>query len=225
MGQHQEDDISLWKLVGSEDLPAGTGKACVLQKDRSVFVELTFHFDRSRGDAAVNRTDLQRLLESQSFSDVILRCEGQEFPVHQVLLASQSPVFAGRFRNMTEQSKICEIDDIGPDALRALIHYVYTRADVEAGSGVRELYEAADRYDMADLRAECLRVMQQMVARMSPDDAVDYFDFAREHGLEKLLAAAAWAIARDAENGDAVDTPNVSDSDSDSSETDWEMED
>ncbi|XP_055329619.1 uncharacterized protein LOC129582196 [Paramacrobiotus metropolitanus] len=218
----KDDEITtLRELVDYEGLPDESGSMYVLQKDCSVFVELTFHFDRSPGDAAVNRTDLQRLLDTQTFSDVVLRCDAQEFPVHRALLAGQSPVFAGIFRTMTEQLNICEIDDVGLEALKALIHFVYTRADVEAGSGVRELYEAADRYDMAELRAECLRVMLQMVARMSPDDAVEYFDFAREHGLQKLLAAAAWAIARDAENDIAMgmDAPN-----SDSLETDSEME-
>ena len=39
-------------------------------------------------------SDLTRLLNDSRFSDLVLRCEGQDFKVHKCILALRSPYFA-----------------------------------------------------------------------------------------------------------------------------------
>ena len=39
-------------------------------------------------------SDLAKLLESAEFSDLVLRCEGQDFKVHRCIISSRSPFFA-----------------------------------------------------------------------------------------------------------------------------------
>ncbi|XP_055355877.1 uncharacterized protein LOC129601167 [Paramacrobiotus metropolitanus] len=189
--------IQLNQLVQKICLPCGKSH-CSLKKNAFVYVELTFHIDLDSLEAAVNRADLKYLFDSHMLSDCTLACQGQEFPVHRAILAGQSPVFAAMFQNdMLEKSTgICKITDISADALKAMIEYVYKREEVymPTDNGLMELWTAADKYDMADLRAECLREMLRM---MKADTALTYFDFARQHKLKKLRAAAARLISLD----------------------------
>ncbi|XP_055355876.1 TD and POZ domain-containing protein 4-like [Paramacrobiotus metropolitanus] len=170
-----------------------------MKKNAFVYVDLTFYIDTESLDAAINRADLKNLLDSHTLSDCTLICEGHQFSVHRAILASQSSVFAAMFQNdMLEKSTgICKINDISADALKAMIHFVYTRADVPTNAKLMELWMAADKYDMADLRAECLRVMLQAASEASVDQALSYLNFAQEHNLKKLRAAAARVVSMD----------------------------
>ncbi|XP_055355874.1 uncharacterized protein LOC129601164 [Paramacrobiotus metropolitanus] len=190
------------ELVKITRLPCGKDH-CSLKKSAFVFVDLTFHMDEGSVGAAVNRADLKNLLDSHTLSDCTLVCEGQEFPVHRAILAGQSPVFAAMFQNdMQEKATgICKINDIGVDALKIMIEFVYTRASVTTDDNLPELWMAADKYDMADLRAECLRLMLQAI---KAETALGYFDFARQHNLKKLRAAAARLISLDAKENDGM---------------------
>ncbi|XP_055355880.1 kelch-like ECH-associated protein 1 [Paramacrobiotus metropolitanus] len=194
-------DPTGWKSIRSDDLTKIVrfgDTHCSLAKDCFVYVQLTFRIDQQSKNS-IGRADLQRLLESQTLSDCTLVCAGQQFAVHRALLAGQSPVFAAMFQSdMQEKSTgICKINDISPDALKTVIQFVYTRADVTAGGSLMELWMAADKYDMADLRAECLRAMLVAASEATVEQALSYFDFAREHNLTKLRTAAVRVVSMD----------------------------
>ncbi|XP_055350639.1 speckle-type POZ protein-like [Paramacrobiotus metropolitanus] len=126
-----------------------------LNRSGSVFVSLIFYPEKSSKESRKERLDLKRLRESQTLSDCKMICAGQQFPVHRAILAAQSPVFAAMSQhNMLEKSSgVCKIDDIGADVLEIMINFAYTRAPFEANNLV-ELWHAADKYDMEDLRHE-----------------------------------------------------------------------
>ncbi|XP_055355875.1 kelch-like ECH-associated protein 1 [Paramacrobiotus metropolitanus] len=195
----EPEDLS--GLVTMTSLPCGK-KQCALKQTAFVNVDLTFHIDTESLNAAVNRADLKHLLDSQLLSDCTLICEGHQFSVHRAVLASQSPVFAAMFQNdMTEKSTgICNINDMSAEDLKAMIRYVYTRADLEKHSSLMKLWMAADKYDMADLRAECLCVMLEAVSEAPVDQALSYLNFAHEHNLKKLRTAAARVVSMDVDD-------------------------
>ncbi|XP_055348883.1 uncharacterized protein LOC129595798 [Paramacrobiotus metropolitanus] len=197
VSEHLED---LRQLVQKTTLPSGS-KQCCLKPGAIVHVDLAFNIDTDSLGAAVNRTDMKNLLDSRILSDCKLVCQGREFPVHRAILANQSPVFAAMFQNNMEEKStgICRIDDMSSEVVTALIRFVYTRAELDRDTNLMELWMAADKYDMANLRVECLRGMVEFVSGASVDAALSYLEFAQEHNLEKLRAAAARVVGMHAD--------------------------
>ncbi|XP_055329897.1 uncharacterized protein LOC129582410 [Paramacrobiotus metropolitanus] len=169
-----------------------------LRKGRSVHVQLVFYADQPDGDLTSRRADLKGLLDSQTLCDFTLECGGQEIRAHRAILAGQSPYFTAMF-NTDMQEKltgICHIHEFPADVVKALVQFVYTRTVVASGDSLMNLWRAGDFYDFADLRTECLCLMRETVARLAPDDAMEYFDFARFYNLPTLRTAAARVIGR-----------------------------
>ncbi|XP_055332506.1 BTB/POZ domain-containing protein 6-like [Paramacrobiotus metropolitanus] len=166
-----------------------------LKQNAHVFVSLIFYPEKPTKEGSKDRLDLKRLWESQTLSDCTLVCAGQEFPVHRAILAAQSPVFAAMFQNdmLEKSSGVCKIDDIGADVLEMMLNFVYTRAPVEADN-LTDLWRAADKYDMEDLRAECVH---RMTNSITAHNALQYFTLACERGLTKLKMAAGKFIGQD----------------------------
>ncbi|XP_055329895.1 uncharacterized protein LOC129582408 [Paramacrobiotus metropolitanus] len=133
-----------------------------LKSDRTVHIHLGFFIP---SNATTTRADMQRLRDPPSLCDGVLECGGQEFPIHRALLANHSPVLATRFQNALDVGlfSAIKVDDVSAETLAAMIQFVYTREEVTAdvSGGLWELYSAAGRYGIAELRRECLRVMKE----------------------------------------------------------------
>lgn len=72
--------------------------------------------------------DLNDILRSAKWSDIILTCEGEEFKVHKLILSARSKVFAGMFRHKMAETKNHRVDikDMGKEVLRQMLMYIYT---------------------------------------------------------------------------------------------------
>lgn len=74
--------------------------------------------------------DLKQLLNNESHTDCELVVDGKRFRAHKGILAARSPVFAAMFdpnHDMIEAQKSeCEIEDLTPTAVGALLHFIYT---------------------------------------------------------------------------------------------------
>ncbi|XP_055350637.1 speckle-type POZ protein B-like [Paramacrobiotus metropolitanus] len=154
-----------------------------------LYAQLVIQLDEPQ-EAAFYRADLRNLLQSGTLSDCQIVCQGKEFPVHRAILAAQSPVFAAMFQNSMKEtsSGICKIDGIPVDLMQIVIQFAYTRAPFQADGKLVELWNVADKYDMQDLCAECVRMMMDSIRA---ENALAYFDFAREHNFLPLQKAAA----------------------------------
>ncbi|XP_055329899.1 uncharacterized protein LOC129582411 [Paramacrobiotus metropolitanus] len=133
----------------------------ILCSDRTVHVYLTF---RIPSTTPTTQADIQRLRDQQ-VHDGVLQCADREFPIHRFLLATHSPVFAARFQNAMDEgpSTTMDVDDVSAETLAAMLEFVYSRAAVTADvtGGLLQLYSAAGRYGMAELRRECVRVLRE----------------------------------------------------------------
>lgn len=72
--------------------------------------------------------DLNCLLHSGESADVILKCNGEQFKAHKMILASRSPVFNAMFKHEMEEKHSCAVDivDMEKDVLREILQYMYT---------------------------------------------------------------------------------------------------
>lgn len=116
--------------------------------------------------------DLKNILKTGDLSDVVLTDGVTEIHAHKFMLSARSPVFSKMFQHpMKENSENrVKISDIPGDALAELVSYIYTGTIVlKDPKMVRDLYIAADKYAVIDLKKLCSEVLQNVTF----DDVLD----------------------------------------------------
>ncbi|GBM67626.1 Speckle-type POZ protein [Araneus ventricosus] len=109
-------------------------------------------------DASPLQKFLADCFKQGTFSDVCLRAGSESFPAHKLILSVSSPVFKAMFtKDMQEKSSgFVDISDVDPDTLRLLLSYIYTNTlTVLPWERAAQLFTAADKYELADLREKC----------------------------------------------------------------------
>lgn len=100
----------------------------------------------------------------QENCDVIIKVKGQEFLAHRTILTARSPVFASTFKNdMKEKATgMVEIEDCDPSSFSDFLCFLYC-GNVEniSTENVFNLFTAADKYDVQDLRSQCVEFMKK----------------------------------------------------------------
>ena len=100
--------------------------------------------------------DFEYLLHKyENSNDVVLKVEGKDLNAHKIILSARSSVFAAMFRqNMTEKEQnIVEIDDVSCDVMTELLRFIYCADVSNLKTLAIDLLVAADKYDIADLKA------------------------------------------------------------------------
>ena len=71
--------------------------------------------------------NIAKLMETPKYSDLILECQGRQWPVHKAIICSASKVLAGECDNpMREgQSGVMKHDEFGKDTVQRMISYIY----------------------------------------------------------------------------------------------------
>ena len=133
----------------------------------------------SKSDCGSLAKDLEKELSNLNFTDWTIVCQDQKIPCHRFLLAARSPVFKRMFEqtgfneNKTYQN---EIKDLSPSTLKELIKYIYTDKIDPNNNDISNLFMAADKYDIRELRASCENIMMQ---QLNTKNCVEYFRLAR----------------------------------------------
>ncbi|GBL94354.1 hypothetical protein AVEN_199392-1 [Araneus ventricosus] len=101
-------------------------------------------------------------------------------------------------KNMKEKTaKYVDISDISADTLRRLLLYIYTNiVDELQWEDASDLFRAADKYELLDLRAKCSYFLK---AKLSSSNACGILVLADMHHDENLLQAAQDFISQDSE--------------------------
>jgi speckle-type POZ protein len=104
---------------------------------------------------------LEELFHDMSFSDVIFKVGGSEFPAHKIVLAARSEVFKAMFQHATKEKSTnhVEIEDIEPEIFKELLRFIYTgclTAETMEKMAVKMLV-VADKYLLTELKAACRR--------------------------------------------------------------------
>ncbi|KAJ8670228.1 hypothetical protein QAD02_001487 [Eretmocerus hayati] len=104
--------------------------------------------------------DFEKLLDHPEFSDITLISSPESFKVNKMILMTRSPVFLAMFENdMKEKIEdSVTIPDIDPAVMRELLRYIYS-GRVQSFDKVDELFRAADKYQIDDLKRKCLEVL------------------------------------------------------------------
>ena len=99
------------------------------------------------------------------FTDIQFDVDGRIFNAHKVIVAARSPVLAAMFQNdMAEaRSNKVRIEDMEADVFENLLYFLYT-GKLTLSSDSRELYAAADKYQVDTLKLLCQEISHEMDA-------------------------------------------------------------
>ena len=129
------DEIRSWpKFLRESDVSNATLSPCIVDGKLRIVCQLAvIPFDEvikvaDESDAVPLASDMRNLLDDGILTDVTLVAGERELKVHRAVLAARSPVFRSMFEaNMMEsRSGRVELTDISPEALGALISFIYT---------------------------------------------------------------------------------------------------
>ncbi|KAF4526243.1 hypothetical protein B566_EDAN001928 [Ephemera danica] len=86
--------------------------------------------------------DFGEFLMKETFADVHLVCKGHKIPAHRSRLSSVSPFLATVFAGDTSEVSVVIVPDVRYEALRLLIHFLYTGFMRATENEVHEILEA-----------------------------------------------------------------------------------
>jgi len=143
-------------------------------------------------------------------STVIIQARNKEFKASKFALMACSDVFHRMFlcTNSTEANTgIVKIEDIKPEVVDALIHWIYQAKVNNMEEVAMDLYRAADKYDIGFLKEKCIKILARSLSteNLAPRLILAYkfneekfkkhiFGFFREDNknLKHLMASDEW---------------------------------
>ena len=129
--------------------------------------------------------DLSSFLKSEEFSDLIIKSKDMKiFKVHKMLLFARSPYFrAALINNMKEKQENIIYLPENDNLVEELINYIYTGKVKNIESSAKELFIAADKYQLEKLKEKCIYYLFKTVRI---ENAIDWLTFAKYYNCEKF---------------------------------------
>ncbi|XP_073838078.1 protein roadkill-like [Musca autumnalis] len=138
--------------------------------------------------------DIAKLLASQEYSDVTIIAKGGiEFKAHKLILSARSHVFAAMFKHDVFKDKTIriQIDDIDAKVIEEMLNYIYYTGKEIHQEIVKDLFCAAQRYALKDLKMICEKMLMET---MSVSTISDTLLFAHHHSNQRLKKNAVTFI-------------------------------
>ncbi len=138
--------------------------------------------------------NFKEFLLSKEMSDIQIKCGDKTFDAHQLILSAWSPVFRGMFlAEMKEkESRMVEIQDLDSSVVLEMLKFIYTGRCCVSDEDpdpkvVKELLEAANKYQVTALKKMCEEVMIKM---LEPDNSLQILEYADTYGAQELKKQA-----------------------------------
>lgn len=149
--------------------------------------------------------DFKGLFLNPKFSDYSLTSEGQDFPVHKVILSARSKVFRAMFEHNMEANKenSTAMTDISAEVLKELLRYIYTDQVENLEKVAKDLMIASDLYGVVQCKIMCEKVICNA---LTVDNALDLLVIADYHNAQYLKEETIRFILNNAR--DIVNTPS-----------------
>ncbi|XP_043462378.1 TD and POZ domain-containing protein 1-like [Leptopilina heterotoma] len=114
--------------------------------------------------------DLDRLRREKLLTDFTFTVGESSFKVHKAILSVRSPVFLAMFKqNLTEKTRnVVNIPDIHPIAFNEMLRFIYTGNVKDLKNFSFEILEAADKYQIEELKEMCEKIFSDITVREAP---------------------------------------------------------
>jgi len=135
--------------------------------------------------------DLGLLFRNNDFADVIITCRNKKFKCHRNILASRSPFFKAMFSSSVKEEKYgrvsVEMKNMDPQVLENLLQYIYTCEAVNIDSLAKELFLAAEEYQIEKLKELC---EVKLCSNIDADNCIELLVFGDKYKASNLKTTA-----------------------------------
>jgi len=188
----------------------GNSRNLLVDNTLTLIVNLRFNLrsssqlEQGSDDSALNPPsslsyDLSEALKNADFTDMTIVCDKKEFHCHKFILAARSEVFAAMFRHEFREKQYSRVDvkEIAAVTMELLLYYIYTGQVKDFNRiNVVDLFKAADRYRLEDLKHIC---EEELIERVSASNAADTLSLAHKYNAQPLKSFALGMISRNVE--------------------------
>ncbi|XP_060078497.1 ring canal kelch homolog [Ylistrum balloti] len=131
------------------------------------------------------------LWKNQELCDVIIKTNGESIPAHRAVLVISCDYFRAMFSIGFEESQqqIAEInlDDVRPEAVRAVLSYMYTGCLTVTKDTIQDLVVLTDLLQLADLKLQCCQCMGREI---SASNCLGVWEFSEKFSCDDLEASS-----------------------------------
>lgn len=108
-------------------------------------------------------SQLKNSMADEAFKDVIFKVEDETFTVHKFILALRSPVFAVMLKNHVVEKLIpvFKVEDMRATIFQKVLQFIYTDAVEDIDDLVVDLFYAAEKYELDNLKIMCINNLYQ----------------------------------------------------------------
>lgn len=129
----------------------------------------------------------ENLFETKQHADFMVTVEGNEYPVHKCILASQSAVFDKMFAEEEGDTKdFVKTKSFNHETFKEFIRYFYNKAVLTEKNAV-DLLELAADFVVPDLKLHCESILSKII---NPENAREIYNLAARHSLYGLMQKA-----------------------------------
>lgn len=158
---------------------------------------LWIEFEIYSGGEKNTLRDLVKLFNQQHHCDVQFTFDdSQSIGAHISILSTRSPVFSAMFQHQMQETKTGQvhIEDVNLDVFKELLYYIYCGRTSKPLNEVtaQPLFVAADKYDIEDLRKECV---DSLLTCIRIDNVIRFLVWAHLHSVDVLEKSALTFIA------------------------------
>lgn len=141
--------------------------------------------------------DFTNLLADPKFSDVTLVAEGLQYKAHKSILSARSPVFSAMFEHdlIEKNANTINIPNMSSECLKEFLLFIYTGECGQFSEITEDLFQAANRYLISDLREKCIRSFKD---NLNKDTAVKTLILADLYCVYDLKSQAMEVIKENA---------------------------
>ncbi len=130
--------------------------------------------------------------------------DGQLIGGHKKILSARSPVFAAMFSHDLKETTTgrVRIEDFQLVIFKELLHFIYLGRTQEPlkNDTAQPLYEAADKYDIVDLKQDCVRFLLNKICLVNAIDLLIWADHNSANEIKeealKLVVSNGKAISK-----------------------------
>ncbi|GAB1606106.1 kelch-like protein 10 [Argonauta hians] len=132
---------------------------------------------------------LVELRESGQLCDGVIKVIGESIYIHRAILSACSPYFRALFtnENFDTNRKEVTITDISSENMRHIIEYAYTQTCQLSSQNVRDIFVAADFFQISGLQKACCEFI---LSELSPYNCISVKKFSQKYFCYKLVNAA-----------------------------------
>ena len=141
-----------------------------------------------------NCNNFRSILNDEVFSDLELMVGSKSYLAHKAILAAKSTILMNILEsNKNNKRQVIEINDLSDNAVEEMLRFIYTNEVENINQVAQDLLEAADKYNIRELKKLC---EDELIKEITIENVIDTLILAELHSAENLKTKAIDLIGK-----------------------------